>query len=114
MQYSHKIQQNILYIQLDGDLLGAQDSLELMDNVNDAINQGVLACIIDISKVRYMNSSGLGVLITIFTKFKNKSGEAVILQPTEQIAKLMAMTKLDTVMKIVQSEEEAAQKLKGA
>lgn len=107
MKYTNTIDKNTLFITFDGDLLGAGDNLDLMDNINDALNQGVKKAIINMSKVKYMNSSGIGVLITIYTKFKNRSGEAVVCNVAETIMKLLVMTKLDAVIKIYPTEKEA-------
>ena len=68
-------------------------------------------CAIDLSEVRYMNSSGIGVLITILTKFRNKGGEVVLIKPSDQIRKLLVITKLNAIFTIVESEEEAKTKL---
>lgn len=111
MKYTGKIEKNILFVKFESDLLGATDNLELMDYINDAINQGVIKAVIDMSGVKYMNSSGIGVLITIYTKFKNRSGEAVICSVAESILKLLIMTKLDSVIKIYSNEDEAKSKL---
>lgn len=110
MKYSGKIEKNILIVKFESDLLGATDNLELMDYINDAINQGVLKAVIDMSGVKYMNSSGIGVLITIYTKFKNRAGEAVVCSAGESIMKLLVMTKLDAVIKIYANEETAISK----
>lgn len=107
MKYTNNIEKDILYVTFEGDLLGAGDNLDLMDNINDALNQGVKKAIINMSKVKYMNSSGIGVLITIYTKFKNRSGEAVVCNVAETIMKLLVMTKLDAVIKIYPTEKEA-------
>ena len=111
MKYSQKVENEVLFITFNGDLLGAGDNLELMDFINDKINQGIHKAIIDMKEVRYMNSSGIGVLITIYTKFKNRNGDAVIINPSEQIVKLLTMTKLDSVIKIFKDEQEAKSKL---
>ena len=107
MKYTHKIDNGILFINFNSDLLGASDSLELMDFINEKINQGVYKAIVNMKEVRYMNSSGIGVLVTIYTKFKNRNGDAVIVNPSEQIVKLLTMTKLDSVINIYKDEAEA-------
>jgi anti-sigma B factor antagonist len=100
-----------MYLTFQGDLLGIGDTLELMDQINEKINSGILKSIIDMKDVRYMNSSGIGILITIYTKFKNRNGNAVIINASEQIVKLLNMTKLNTVIKIFADEKEALSKL---
>jgi anti-sigma B factor antagonist len=73
----------------------------------DAIQDNVLKCVIDISKLRYINSSGIGVLITILTKFRNKDGEVFLLNPSESVQKLLVITKLNAIFQIAKTEEEA-------
>ncbi len=111
MKYTSEVKQNILSIQLQGDLIGETNGMELVDLVNDKINESIVLCSIDLSQVRYMNSSGIGVLITILTKFRNKGGEVVLVSPSEQIKKLLIITKLNAIFLIVNSQEEAIQKL---
>ena len=111
MEYKIKVKQNILFITLSGDLLGENIGIDLMDIINDKISESILLCAIDLSGVRYMNSSGIGVLITILTKFRNKGGEVVLINPSEQIKKLLIITKLNAIFSILNSEEEAIEKL---
>jgi anti-sigma B factor antagonist len=112
MVYTTKEKNSILFIQLKGDLIGESNGMELVDLVNDKLNQEVNSCAIDLSEVRYMNSSGIGVLITILTKFRNKGGEVVLINPSDQIKKLLVITKLNAIFNIVNNEEEALVKLK--
>ncbi len=111
MNYTTEIKENILFIFLKGDLLGESNGIELADLVNDKINENVTFCAIDLSEVRYMNSSGIGVLITILTRFRNKGGEVVLIKPSDQIRKLLVITKLNAIFTIVENEEEAKTKL---
>lgn len=107
MNYTYSVDQNALFIFLKGDLIGENQGPELMDLVNNHINEGVVNCAVDISEVRFINSSGIGVLITILTKFRNKEGEVVLIKPSEQVKKLLIITKLNSIFQIVDSKEEA-------
>lgn len=111
MNYSTEVKENILYIFLKGDLLGESNGIELVDLVNDKINENIVLAAIDLGNVRYMNSSGIGVLITLLTKFRNKGGEVVLINPSEQIKKLLIITKLNAIFTIVNDQEEAKLKL---
>lgn len=66
-----------------------------------------MSCVVDLEQVRYMNSSGIGVLITLLTKIKNNKGKMVLVNPSEQIVKLLEITKLNTVFTIADSIEDA-------
>jgi anti-sigma B factor antagonist len=111
MNYTSNIKDQILFLHLEGDLIGETNGLELMELVNDKINSNILHAAIDLSNVRYMNSSGIGVLITLLTKFRNKSGEVVLINPSEQIKKLLIITKLNSIFNIVDNESQAVERL---
>lgn len=106
MTFEHEIKDNVLFLRLSGDLIGEDNGANILDKVNNAIQDNVRTCIVDISNLRYINSSGIGVLITILTKFRNKGGEVYLMKPSETVQKLLVITKLNAIFNIVQSEEE--------
>lgn len=107
MKFDSEIKNNTLMIRLEGDLIGENDGAGVLGKASDAIQQKVLKCVVDISKLRYINSSGIGVLITILTKFRNKGGEVYLLKPSESVQKLLVITKLNAIFQIAATEEEA-------
>ena len=107
MKYNHEIKNGMLIIHLEGDLIGENDGTGILQIATDAIQQKISKCIVDISSLRYINSSGIGVLITILTKFRNKGGEVFLLKPSENVQKLLVITKLNAIFQIVKTEEEA-------
>lgn len=107
MTFNHEKKDNVLVIRLKGDLIGEDNGLSILEVVNNSILEKTLKCIIDISDLRYINSSGIGVLITILTKFRNKGGEVYLLKPSESVQKLLVITKLNAIFQIIQTEEEA-------
>ena len=106
MNFNHKIKDNTLIIQLSGDLIGEDNGSRVLEVVTDSIQQNVLTAIVDISGLRYINSSGIGVLITMLTKFRNKGGDLYLLKPSESVQKLLVITKLNSIFQIIQSVEE--------
>ncbi|SMG39707.1 anti-sigma B factor antagonist [Marivirga sericea] len=107
MDYNKEVIDNILNLEISGDLIGENNGPGLVELLNDEINKGITKCAIDISGVRYMNSSGIGVLITILTKLRNKDGEVVLINPSEQVKKLLIITKLNNIFTIYDTKEEA-------
>ena len=106
MTVEQEIRKEVLIIRVSGDLIGEDNGAGLLEIANNAIQQQILTCIIDISKLRYINSSGIGVLITILTKFRNKGGEVYLMKPSENVQKLLVITKLNAIFQIVQSEND--------
>jgi anti-sigma B factor antagonist len=109
MVFDHEIKENTLVIRLSGDLIVENATANVLEVVNTSIQENVRKCIVDISNLRYINSSGIGVLITILTKFRNKGGEVYLLRPSESVQKLLVITKLNAIFQIIQTEEEALQ-----
>jgi len=114
MKYTHTLKDNVLTLKLKGDLIGEDSGVDIIELVNDTIQNNITLCIIDISELRYINSSGIGVLITILTKFRNKGGEVCLLKPSESVQKLLIITKLNAIFSIVENEEEALEILNKA
>src|SRR3954471_12730221 len=106
MTFEKEVKDNALIIRLSGDLIGEDNGVNILQVVSDSIQQNVLTCIIDISRLRYINSSGIGVLITVLTKFRNKGGEVYLMRPSENVKKLLVITKLNAIFQIIQSESE--------
>lgn len=106
MIFEQEVRDNVLVLKLSGDLIGEDNGANILDKVSNAIQNGVRVCIIDISNLRYINSSGIGVLITILTKFRNKGGEVYLMKPSETVQKLLVITKLNAIFQIIENEEE--------
>ncbi len=107
MKYTHEVIDNTLVVHLSGDLIGEDNGASILELATDHIKRNIRHCIVDISEVRYINSSGIGVLITILTKFRNKGGEVFLVKPSENVKKLLIITKLNAIFNIVDSESEA-------
>ena len=106
MIFEQEVKSNVLILRLSGDLIGEDNGANILDKVNTAIQDDVRTCVVDISKLRYINSSGIGVLITILTKFRNKGGEVYLMKPSETVQKLLVITKLNAIFQVIQSEDE--------
>lgn len=106
MNFESEVKNQTLIIRLSGDLIGENDGAGVLGVVSDALHNQIVKCIIDIYNLRYINSSGIGVLITILTKFRNKGGEVYLLKPSESVQKLLVITKLNSIFQVIKTEEE--------
>ncbi len=114
MEFKNEVKSDIIYLNISGDLIGENNGSQILEALNDHLNQGYTKAIVNIEHVRYMNSSGIGVLITILTKLRNKGGEAVLLKPSEQVKKLLIITKLNNIFTIFEEANKAVQFLESA
>lgn len=111
MNLKEELSGNVLLLALDGDLIGGEDTQSILRVVQNNIEAGIIRCVIDISDVRFINSSGIGILITILTKLRNKEGELVLINPSEQVKKLLIITKLNAIFNVLANREEAIKRL---
>jgi anti-sigma B factor antagonist len=95
---------NYLFIQ--GDLIGDEVGPKLVEIVSDAILDGAKTFVIDLSEVRYISSSGIGLLITMLTKMRNVGGEVYLTAPSEHVKKLLIITKLNNIFTVFDSVDD--------
>lgn len=104
-----KKENNVLIIALNGSLNSKQQAETLLEEIDFYFNEGVNAIILDLAEIEYMNSSGLGVFISILTQTRNRNGEVVVINIPKKINQLLVITKLNSVFNIAHTVEEAKQ-----
>lgn len=107
MDYNFNLEDDFLVVSLSGDLIGEENGPEIITELENFNADGNLKVIINISDVRYINSSGIGVLITLLTKVRNKGGELCLINPSESVQKLLIITKLQAIFKVFSTNSEA-------
>jgi len=104
----------ILYITLAGDLIGSPDSQQLLDSVSEHLGDEILYCAVNLARIQYINSTGIGVLISLLTKFRSRGGEMVLINPADHLTKMLALTKLNNIFTVAIDEATARQQLLAA
>jgi anti-sigma B factor antagonist len=99
------------YLYIDGDLIGDEVGPKLVEIVSDAILDGAKTFVVDLSDVRYISSSGIGLLITMLTKMRNSGGELYLTSPSEHVKKLLIITKLNNIFTVFDTVESAKESL---
>lgn len=112
MNFETVNKEDFVVFNLSGDLIGEESGMDIITKAEEAVRADIKKCIIDISKLRYINSAGIGILITILTKFRNKGGEVCLLNPSENVQKLLIITKLNAIFNIAETMDEAVEKVK--
>ena len=94
-------EKDILILSMDGNLLGENDSKPIQELVEKAIEDGKSNFIFQVEKLKYLNSTGLSILINTLTKARKNGGEMYLVQIQEQLQSLLEITKLDVVFPIL-------------
>ena len=101
----------VLYLTLTGDLIGSPDTQQLLTIVNEHLGEAVTNCAVDLSAIRYINSTGIGVLVSLLTKFRSRGGEMVLINPADHPKKMLALTKLNNIFTVAADAATARQQL---
>ena len=108
MNYNVDERYNSVVITLKGNVMGGPDGSKLHDTLHELKEGGKTNVVVDLSKMKFMNSSGLGMLISAMTTMRNAGGDLRLAKVADRIQSLLVITKLITVFKHYESVEEAA------
>lgn len=105
------IQKNpIAIFSLYGELIDRNEGQRIMDEVNILSEEGQNKFILELSELKYVNSTGLNVLINILTKSRKSGGDLVISGISKKVQELLLITKLNSVFNVTETTEEAIEK----
>lgn len=88
--------------------------LPLRDLMNGLLIESKRHFVLNLAGVDYIDSSGLGQLISIWTSIRNKTGHMTVLNPTKRVLRLFDITRLNTVFEILEDETDAIQRARKA
>lgn len=104
--HEHEVD-NVTILNLRGRITIGEGSVTLRDQVRREIEQGKTNIVLDLGGVTYIDSSGLGELVSAFTTAKNRGATLKLLNLTKRVNDLMGITKLATVFDTYDNERAA-------
>ena len=105
---------NAVVLELKGNVMGGDDTKEFNELLHKYIDEGKKNLIVDLHDVKFMNSSGLGMLIGGLTTMKKAEGNLKLANVTDKIQSLLVITKLITIFEYYNSVDEAAKSFSAA
>lgn len=112
MKLSDRIENEIVILEPKGKIMGGPDASLLNDKIHEYIENNRKKVVVDLSKVEWMNSTGLGILISGYTRLRNHQGVLKLANVTDKIQSLLTITKLVTVFETFDSVEDAIKSFK--
>ena len=106
MSFDVKTQDGVTIIDVEGQLI-VGNRQELKQKVLEELEGGARKFLIDFSGTGYIDSSGLGVLVSLSKKIREQGGELRLANLNEDLRTLFELTKLDTLFHIASSRPEA-------
>jgi anti-sigma B factor antagonist len=107
MAIKETIKNDVAVLIVSGKLMGGPETLEVHEHVKSLISDGIKKIVIDLGKVKWMNSSGLGALMASLSSIKNAGGTLKLANVTEKVQSLFMITQLITIFETYQSVDRA-------
>jgi anti-sigma B factor antagonist len=79
----------------------------LCQQINELLEEGHRQFVLNLVNVPYIDSFGLGQLITAWTSIRTRGGQLILLRPTDHVRKLFEITKLSSVFHTSGEEAQA-------
>lgn len=95
----------VVVVDVDGQLI-VGNRQELKQRVLEEVEKGERRFLVDFSRTGYIDSSGLGVLVSLSKKIREQGGELRLSGLNEDLRTLFELTKLDTLFRIADTREE--------
>jgi anti-sigma B factor antagonist len=107
MKSSTRQVDGVTIVDLSGRITLGEGSIVLRDTVRDLIGKGNKKILLNLGDVNYIDSSGIGELVSAFTTVRNQGGELKLLNLTKKVHDLLQITKLYTVFDVKDDETAA-------
>ncbi len=112
MKASTRQVDGVTIIDLSGRITLGEGSVILRDTIRNSIGQGTKKIILNLGDVTYIDSSGIGELVSAYTSVRNQGGELKLLNLTKKVHDLLQITKLYTVFDVKDDEASAIKAFK--
>jgi len=107
MKMKDDFRDGVAIIRLEGKVIGGNDATMFHGKMHEYINNGFKKVVVDLARVEWMSSVGMGMLISALTTVKNNKGRLKIANITDRIESLLTITRIVTVFDVYDSVDEA-------
>ena len=99
--------EGVVIVDLSGRVTLGEDSASLRNTVRDLLSKGNKKILLNLGDVNYIDSSGIGELVALYTTARNQGGELKLLNLTKKVHDVLQITKLYTVFEVKDDEATA-------
>jgi len=107
MKTSTRQVNGVTVVDLSGRITLGEGSVILRDTIRDLVGKGDKKILLNLGDVSYIDSSGIGELVSAYTTVRNQGGELKLLNLTKKVHDLLQITKLYTVFDVKDDEATA-------
>ncbi len=107
MKLSTRKSANVIIIDVEGKIVLGEGDVEIKKTVDELLKRGNKNFLLNLARVPYLDSAGLGEIIRCFTALRRSGGNFKLLSPNRRIVDLLTITKLLDVFDTYDNESSA-------
>src|SRR5438876_721822 len=107
MQFKHRAEGDVRVMELSGNVTHGAGDFEMRETIQHMLDEGKKKFIVNLEKVTFMDSAGIGELVACHKRAVEKGGVIKILKANEKMLDLFAITKLIEIFDLFTDEKEA-------
>ncbi len=107
MEIKERVVEGISVLDMGGKIVLGEGDVQIKERIRDLLADGQRNILLNLADVSYMDSAGLGGLISCYTTVKREGGKLKLVNLTKRIQDLLTITKLITVFDTYENEKEA-------
>ena len=107
MNIKQNLKGDVMVLNLSGKIMGGPDHDKFQGEIKELINDGHVDILLDMHKVNWVNSTGLGILVSAFHTLKKNGGRLKICKVSDRIDNILNVTQLKLVFETFEDCQEA-------
>ncbi len=107
MKINQREIEGITVLDIAGEMYGGPENMKLLDLVTELAKENKHDLLINLSKVRWISSTGLGMLVSARSRFAKEGGIVKICNPNGRVLEILNVTRLNLIFDVFPSEAEA-------
>jgi anti-sigma B factor antagonist len=111
MKIKKKEIDGITVLEPAGEMYGGPENMKLVDVVMELAEAGTLDLVIDLTKVKWISSTGLGIMVSARSKFAKLGGVIKLANPNSRVLGILQVTRLNLIFEVYDNAKEAVASL---
>ncbi|HVO76697.1 MAG TPA: STAS domain-containing protein [Candidatus Bathyarchaeia archaeon] len=99
--------EGVAVLDVSGEMYGGPENMELINMVTEFAKEKKLQLIVNLSDVKWISSTGLGILVSARSRYAKEGGVVKLCEPNGRVLEILAVTRLNMIFDVFPSEAEA-------
>jgi len=102
----------IIVLDLSGEMYGGPDNMKLLEMISELVQDKKLDLILNLSKVKWISSTGLGIMVSARSRYAKEGGVIKLMNPNDRVLGILQVTRLNLIFDVFPTEQEALESFK--